>query len=728
MSVVYENGVTYRLRWTAFVTIILGAFPTIRLGAQPSMGSASTGLHYPPAHVGERTDTYFGTTVRDPYRWLEDSDSPETRTWVRAEDSLTFGYLRTIPERAAIKRELTRTWNFPKYSAPQREGGKLFFTENTGLQYQNVAYVQDSPSAPRRVLLDPNTLSADGHITGSVFGASPDGRYVAWASGSGGSNWYELHVRTVATAHDLTDRIRWLRFGSFAWSNDNRGFFYSGYDRPSGGHALTALSRGQKLKYHRLGTPQSADVVVYERPDEPLLLIDGTVTADGRYLLIDLNQGSHVANRVYYKDLGDPQQPTLAAPMVKLLDDRDATYRFIEHDGPTFYFETDRDAPRGQVIAIDITHPATRRTVIPESADALASVSVRMIGGRLVAEYLHDAHTLIRMFTLDGAPAGELPLPGIGSARVARDSKPGDSTFYYEFSSFLSPLSIYRYDLRTGTGTLYRAPHVDFDPSAYETTQVFFQSKDGTRIPMFITARKGLTLDGSHPTLLSGYGGFSSSSTPYFQPGVLEWLKLGGIYAVAGLRGGGEYGKAWHEAGMLANKQHSFDDFIAAAEYLIKTGYTSTPKLAIQGESNGGLLVGAVLTQRPDLFGAALPGVGLMDMLRYHTFTIGSHWVSEYGSSADSAQFRTLYAYSPLHHIKPGTAYPPTLITTADHDDTVVPAHSFKFAAALQAAQAGAAPILIRIETQGGHGGGTTTAKQIDQWTDELAFLVKNIG
>jgi len=687
-------------------------------------------IRYPATRTVDQTDTHFGTTVADPYRWLEDTDSPETTRWVAAQNAVTQAYLATIPQREAIRARLTKLWNYPKYSAPFHEGGRQFFFENSGLQNQSVLYVRDSrdPRAPARVLLDPNTLSPDGTIALSAVAPSPDGALLAYGTSASGSDWQEFHVRDVATARDLPDTLKWIKFSDASWTKDGKGFFYSRYDEPKGGNALTNVNRNQTLYYHRLGTAQSADALIYKRPDRPDWRFDARVTEDGRYAVITVSEGTDPKNRIYYIDLAEPRAPKVTNPVVKLLDAFDALYAFVDNDERTLFFRTDKDAPRGRVIAVNLAapRPSRWRTVIPESKDALESTVV--VGDRFVATYLEDAKSSVRFFDLTtGRPKGGLSLPGVGSATEIT-GKRGDKEFYYTFTSYLHPTAVFRYDLGRERNEPYKVPKIDFDASRYETRQLFVTSKDGTRVPMFVTGRKGLPLDGTNPTLLYGYGGFNVSLTPAFSPATLVWLEMGGVYAVANLRGGGEYGEAWHLAGTKERKQNVFDDFIAAAEYLVREKYTSPAKLGIAGGSNGGLLVGAAMTQRPELFGATLPAVGVMDMLRFHKFTIGWAWTSDYGSADDSTAFAYLRAYSPYHNLKPGTRYPATLVTTADHDDRVVPGHSFKFAAALQAAQAGPAPVLIRIETKAGHGAGKPTSKQIEEAADRYAFLAKNLG
>jgi prolyl oligopeptidase len=685
-------------------------------------------ITYPVARKGEVVDDYHGKQVADPYRWLEDVDSPETRSWVEAENRVTFAYLERIPQRERIRRRLTELWDYPKYGAPFKKGGRYFFFKNSGLQNQSVLYSQTSLTAEPQVLLDPNTLSADGTVALSILAFAEDGRTMVYGTSGSGSDWQEFRVRDVATRQDRRDHLKWIKFSSASWTHDGAGFFYSRYPEPAAGaDALLDVNRNQKVYYHRLGTDQSADRLIYERPDHPDWGFSVEVSADGRYAVYTVWLGTDRRNRVYYQDLGDPKRPRLDAPVVRLLDAFDASYGFVGNSGPTFFFQTDHTAPRGRIIAVDTRRPEPTawRERVPQAVDVIEGSQI--VHNTFVVRSLHDAYSQLRMFALDGKPAGEVKLPTLGSI-VQVTGEPRDTEMFYAFTSFLYPTTIFRHDFTTGSSSVFKAPEISFDPSGYETVQMFYRSKDGTRAPLFLTYKKGLKKDGSNPTYLYGYGGFNVNMTPGFSIGVLGWLEMGGVYAQAVLRGGSEYGEEWHQAGMLDRKQNVFDDFIAAAEYLIAEGYTSPSKLAIGGGSNGGLLVGAVLNQRPELFGAALPAVGVMDMLRFHKFTIGWAWVTEYGSADSVAQFPALYRYSPIHNMKSGTHYPPTLITTADHDDRVVPGHSFKYAATLQAAQAGPAPVLIRIETKAGHGAGKPTAKIIEEQTDRWAFLVHNLG
>ena len=682
-------------------------------------------LTYPTTATTDQTDNYHGTLVSDPYRWLEDVDSPETLDWVKRQNALTFGFLEQLPARKRLQQRLTDLWDYPKAQAPVKHGGRYFQLRNTGLQNQDVLFVSESLSAEPRLLLDPNTLSEDGTVALNAWEASPDGQWLAYATSASGSDWQTWHVRSVDTGQDLPDTIEWSKFSGAAWLHDSSGFFYARYDAPLPGEEFQGTVYFQKLYFHQRGTPQSADVLFYERPDEKEWGFGAQVSEDGRYLIINVWLGTDIRNRVFYRDLQGGE-------VVELISTLEAAYMFTGNDGPLFYFRTDLDAPRGRLIAIDTANPGKEnwRTLIPQAPQMLESV--KLVNEQFVVVYNRDAHHEIWRFGLDGTRLGEIPLPTLGSLNtnfeyVVSGSRP-DQELFYGFTSFLFPLSIYRYDFTTDASACLFAPPLAFDTAGYETRQVFVTSQDGTQIPLFLTHKQGLQLDGQNPTLLYGYGGFSYSLMPSFAISRLAWLELGGVYAQAVLRGGAEYGEEWHQAGMLDNKQNVFDDFIACAEWLIAKKITSTPKLAINGGSNGGLLVGACMTQRPGLFGACLPEVGVMDMLRFHKFTIGWAWVSDYGSADDPAQFKTLYAYSPLHNIKPGTAYPPTLITTADHDDRVVPGHSFKFAAALQAAQAGEAPTLIRIQTKAGHGFGKPTAILIEELADKFAFMVWALG
>ncbi len=679
-------------------------------------------LSYPVTRQTHVVDAYHGQSVADPYRWLEDDNSAETKAWVEAQNRVTFGYLETLPGRAAIRERMTRLYNFERFGVPQREGGRYFFRRNDGLQNQDVILVADSPDAEPRVLLDPNMLSPDGTVALTSYTVSEDGRHMAYGLSRSGSDWQEWRVREVATGSDLPDVLEWVKFSGASWARDGSGFYYSRYDAPADGNRLTAVNEYQKLYFHRLGTPQSGDRLVYERKDRPKWGFSGSVTDDGRYLVITVFEGTDVRNRVFYQDL-----EAAGSPVVELLNDFDASYDFVGNEGPLFWFKTDLDAPRGRLIAVDLRRPgrADWRELVPQDAATLTGAGV--VGDRLVAVYLKDARSQVKLFRVDGTPDGELDLPGIGTVGGFGGRREHRETFF-SFTSYTTPSRVYRYDFDTRSSAVWRSPRVAFDPEDYETTQVWVTSRDGTRLPMFISHRRGVRRNGDNPVLLYGYGGFNISLTPSFSVANLVWMEMGGIYAVPNLRGGGEYGEEWHRAGTKLEKQNVFDDFIAAAGWLVDNGYTRPARMAIHGGSNGGLLVGACMTQRPELFGACLPAVGVLDMLRFHQFTIGWAWKSDYGSSENPDEFAALLAYSPYHNLRPGTCYPPTMITTADHDDRVVPAHSFKFAARLQEVQACANPALIRIETRAGHGAGKPTAKIIEERSDMWAFLVRHLG
>lgn len=683
----------------------------------------------------DHVDEYHGTVVPDPYRWLETDvrESKEVAEWVGAQNRHTFTFLEAIPERDRINQRLTRLWNFEKYGTPFKAGGRIYFHKNNGLQNQYVLYMQESLDAEPQVLIDPNTWSEDGTIALAGTAFSDDGRYVAYSVQDGGTDWRIWRIMEIASRKILEDELRWIKFNTPAWTPDGQGFFYARFPEPEEGAQFQNLNLNHAVYYHRVGRPQAEDVLVFHRPDHPDWGYHCTVTEDGRYLVITAAVGTDDRYRIFYKDLHDP----LAAP-VSLIPTFDNEYSFIGNDGPVFYFQTDLGAPRKRVIAVDLRQvpveldlprnegepaPAIpHRELIPEQAEAIVDVS--LIGNLFVVETLKDAVTQISLYRTNGQFLRNIDFPGIGSASGFA-GRQNDTETFYSFSSFDTPPSIYQYDLYSGESKLIRRAEVDFNPEHYQVQQVFYQSKDGTRVPMFIAHKRGLKLDGTNPTLLYGYGGFNIPLSPSFSISRLAWMEMGGVFAMANLRGGGEYGLEWHKAGTKLQKQNVFDDFIAAAEWLIANQYTSPKKLAIQGGSNGGLLVGACMTQRPDLFGACLPSVGVMDMLRFHKFTAGRYWVDDYGSSDHPEEFQALYAYSPYHNIKPGTCYPATMVLTADTDDRVVPGHSFKFAAALQAAQSCDNPILIRIETRAGHGAGTPTSKTIEELTDQWSFLVK---
>jgi prolyl oligopeptidase len=662
-------------------------------------------------------EDYHGVSVPDPYRWLEDLDSPATRQWVQAQNQLTFSFLARIPQRKQVAQRLQELWNYERYSTPFQRGGHYFYFYNPGLKPQSLLYVTEDIHQPGRVLLDPNTLSPDGTVALSGTAPSPDGRFLAYSTSEAGSDWQTWRVRHVATGEDLPDLLRWTKFTGVAWLADASGFFYAGYDAPPPGQEKVAVNYNQKLFFHRLGTEQEQDELVYARPQDPQWQFSPEVTDDGRFLVITIRVGTDRRKRIYYKDLSKRD-----GSVEELLDAFDASYNFVDNAEERFFFLTDKDAPKGRLVAVDLQNPGELQTIIPETEETLQAVT--RVGDVFLARYLHHATTRVAAYSLDGKPLGTVALPGLGTAAGFSGSRFDRETFY-TFTSFLTPGTVYRLDVKTLASEPIFVPKIPARLEDYITEQVFVSSPDGTQVPMFITHRKNWRKDGTNPTLLYGYGGFNISVTPSFSPRTIAWLELGGAYAVANLRGGGEYGEAWHQAGMGKNKQKVFDDFIACAQWLIAQGITSPSKLAIHGASNGGLLVGAVMTQRPELFAAAVPAVGVMDMLRFHKFTIGWAWVSEYGSAEDPEMFPVLYRYSPLHNIKDGVCYPATLITTADHDDRVVPSHSFKFAARLQRAQGCGNPVLIRIETRAGHGAGKPTSKQIEEATDMLAFLTQ---
>ena len=681
-------------------------------------------LKYPDTKRGPQVDDYHGTKVADPYRWLEDDvrTSKDVADWVEAENKVTNAYLESIPQREPIRKRLTELWNYEKYSAPFKEGGKYWFTKNDGLQNQSVLYVQDKLGAEPRLVLDPNTWSKDGTVALAGLDISPDGKHMAFGKAEAGSDWAVWRVMDLATGKILDDELRWIKFSSPTWSRDNTGFWYGRFPEPTKGQEYQRLAFNQKIYWHAVGTPQSEDKLVYERPDHPDWGFGATATEDGKYLVVSAWIGTDHRDRVVYKDLSDPK-----GAFADIIPHFDNAYTYLGNDGPSFYFRTDLNASRHRIIAIDVRDPDPKKfkEIVAESGDNMTGAS--LIGNEFIASYLKDARSEVKVYKIDGALVRKVELPGVGTASGFGGQRKETETFY-SFSSFATPPSTYRYDLATGNSELLRRSNVKFDPADYEVSQVFYKSKDGTIIPMFVSHKKGLKLDGTNPTLLYGYGGFNISMTPAFSISKLQWMEMGGIYAVANIRGGGEYGKDWHQAAVKLNRPKAYEDFIAAAEFLIKEKYTSTPKLAIQGGSNGGLLVGACMTKRPDLYGACLPAVGVMDMLRFHKFTAGRYWVDDYGSSDDPEQFKVIYSYSPYHNLKQGVKYPATLVTTADTDDRVVPSHSFKFISELQHDQGGTAPVLARIETRAGHGAGRPTTKVIEEVADQWAFLVKNLG
>lgn len=683
--------------------------------AQPEFG-------YPLAARGAQLDTYHGTAVEDPYRWLERVDDPRTRQWVKSENALAQPYLEAIPAREAIKQRLTQLWNYERYEIPVQRAGRYFYRRNDGLQNQSVLYVADSLQAQPRVLLDPNTLSKDATIALGEIVPSPDGKVLAYSLSDGGTDWRTWHFRDVASGTDLPDVLRFIKFALVSWTADSRSVYYARYPLRADGSGDDGKQR--EVYWHKMGTAQEVDERVFKVVDHPTRNPYAAVSDDGRYLILGLYDGSQ-SSGIYYRTLGPDGAPS--GEVVRLFDTFEADYEFVAEIDDTFYVHTTAEAPNSQLIAVPATSAERKnwRAVIPQSADAMIATSI--VGGRIFAQYLQDAHSVVRATDLNGNALYEVKLPGFGQASGFYGDVKDNETFF-TYTDFLTPQSVSRLDVATGEVTLFRAPKLAVDTGAYVTQQVFYRSKDGTRVPMFIASKRNLVKDGQTPVMLYGYGGFNLAQQPQFSVPVLVWLEMGGAFAVANLRGGSEYGEAWHSAGTKLQKQNVFDDFIAAAQFLIDEKYTSTPKLAIRGRSNGGLLVGAALTQRPDLFGAALPAVGVLDMLRYHTPSANARqWSSDYGLSENEAEFRAMYAYSPVHNVRPGTCYPPTLVTTADHDDRVVPWHSYKFAAQLQRAQGCSNPVLLRVETRAGHGTGKPVWMEIEDFADQWAFLVKTL-
>ena len=695
-------------------------------GGRLSPHAPEGGLAYPVATKGDVVDDYGGTKVQDPYRWMEALDSKDVAEWVAASNAVTDPYLARLPLRGHFNTRLTELWNYPRVSVPVVEGGRLFYTRNTGLQRQSPLFVRANVTAPPELVIDPNVISEDGSVSLSDWQPSPDGRLLAYGLSEGGADWTTLRVRDIASGKDLPGEVHWVRFSPIAWTNDSKGFYYSRYPEPPKNKVLEAALSGHALYYHRVGTPQARDTLVYERKDLPGWIINGEVTEDGRYLVVMMYEGAENKNSLYYADLERAGAPRIDARVTPVMSVNDAEYWPIGNRGSTLYLRTDKDAPNRKIIAVDLgsSAPGTWKTVVGERKEAIENVAV--IGGRIVAQYLVDVQSRLLLFGLDGAPAGEVSLPGAGTVGTIRGREDAPD-IWYSFTSPLVPSSVYVFDRQDQKSQPFEAATPAFDASQFETRALFATSKDGTRVPFFLTARRNLPRNGNNPTMLYGYGGFSVSTLPAYRQDLPAWLERGGVWVTAAMRGGAEYGEAWHKAGMLEKKQNVFDDFIAVAEQLVTDKYTSPSRLGIMGGSNGGLLVGAVMEQRPDLFGVALPAVGVMDMLRYDKFTGGALWVTEYGSASNPAQFPFLIKYSPVQNIKPGTCYPATLITTADHDDRVVPSHSFKFAAALQAAQGCAKPVLIRVEVQGSHGY-RPTDKLIAERADQWAFAAEQLA
>ncbi|MDX5346073.1 MAG: prolyl oligopeptidase family serine peptidase [Hymenobacteraceae bacterium] len=687
--------------------------------AETPAPAAAPELDYPETKKVEQVDEYHGTSVRDPYRWLE-THTEEVDQWIQAQNKVTFNYLEQIPFREQIRERLTQIWNFPKYSAPVKKGNNYYFYKNDGLQNQSVLYVQKSLEAEPEVFLDPNKFSEDGTTSLTTLSFSNDNKYVAYGTSGGGSDWNTFYVMDVNNRKQLSDKLEWIKFSGASWFKD--GFFYSRYDAPTDGNKLAKKNEFHKVYYHKVGTPQSQDKLIYEDKTKPLRNFYVQTTDDERYLVMNMTEGAGSANALYYKDLKDPK-----STIKPIIDNFESDNNVVDNIGDKLLVRTNKNAPRYRLVLIDPKKPQEQnwKVVVPESQNVLTGVS--HVGGRLIASYMKDATSEVVVYDINGKQLNRVELPTIGTVGGFSGKKDDKETFF-TFTSFVYPTTIYKYTVADNKVELFRKTEVDINPDNFETKQVFYTSKDGTKVPMFIVHKKGLKLDGNNPTYLYAYGGFNISLTPSFSVTNLLWLENGGVYAMPNLRGGGEYGESWHKAGMTPNKQNVFDDFIAAGEYLVKEGYTNSDKLAISGRSNGGLLVGATMTQRPDLAKVALPGVGVLDMLRFHKFTIGWAWVPEYGSSDNPAQFENLYKFSPLHNIKEGVKYPATMVTTADHDDRVVPAHSFKFISTLQEKGAPGNPYLIRVDVKAGHGAGKPTSLQIQEWADIWSFVYYNMG
>ncbi len=676
---------------------------------------------YTKARKDDIVDEYHGTKVPDPYRWLENADTEETREWVEMQNSLTDAFLNSSSDKDSIKDHLTRLWDYPKYSVTRKEGDRYFFSKNDGLQNQPVLYMQHDLNGTPVKILDPNELSDDGTVSVDSEDYSHDGRLIAYKIATAGSDWHEIRIRDIDSQKDYDEILKWCKFTGAAWKHDKSGFYYSRFPE-AGTVPEEDASKYNRVFWHTLNTPQTRDRLVFERPDIKELTFLPFTTEDGNYLILNAFSMAGPKNRVYYRRMDSDGE------FVRLIDDENNSFRFIDNTGSLFYFKTDLDAPKGRIIAVDIDNPERDRwmEIVPECDDSLSmTISVN---NTFVCVYLHHAHHIAKIYGHDGTFIRDLELSGLGSISSLSAQSRGTELFF-TFTSFLCPSSTFRYDFITDTLALFRKSALKFDPSGFETTQVFYHSKDGTKVPMFLTHRKGIELDGNNPALLYGYGGFSIDVTPFFSVANLLWIVNGGIYAVANIRGGSEYGEEWHEAGMRDKKQNVFDDFIAAAEWLIAHRYTSSRRLAIAGGSNGGLLVAACLCQRPDLYGAVVCEVPLTDMLRYHRFTVGHYWIGEYGDPDRNADdFATLIAYSPLHNVKSGTAYPALLVNTADHDDRVVASHAKKFVAAIQCAYDDRNPVLLRVQTKAGHGMGKPTLKVINERSEVLAFLFKVFG
>lgn len=682
-----------------------------------------TAYAYPATSRGDVSETLFGVAVADPYRWLEDDVrvNPQVADWVAAQNAVTDSYLAALPGREALKARMTQLYNYERFGLPQKAGSHYFYSRNDGLQPQSVLYVREGLTGEGRVLIDPNLWAKDGATALAEWVPSEDGKFLLYAIQDGGSDWRTVKVMDVATGKDVSDEIKWVKFSALSWAKDGSGFYYSRFPEPKAEGAFQDLNRDQAVYFHKLGTAQSADVLVHATPEDPELNNTAHVTDDGQWLIAYASKGTDARYNIW-------AYPITAGGMGKpilLFGDFAHSWGYIANEGNRFIFQTNKDAPRERLVSIDITNPSAITEIVPEKPATLAGAS--RVGDRLILSYMQDAKSVIEMVDMGGKPVGEVDLPAIGSA-AGFGGRPSDSESFYAFYSFARPSTIYRFDSNTGKSEIFIAPKLAFNPDDYQVEQRFFASKDGTKVPMFVVMKKGLERQGGSPTLMYGYGGFAVPLTPMFSPTWLSWMEQGGVLAMINLRGGGEYGKAWHDAGRLLNKQNVFDDFIGAGEYLIAEGITRKGGLAIEGGSNGGLLVGAVTNQRPDLFAAALPAVGVMDMIRFPKFTAGRYWVDDYGNPEKEADFRNLLAYSPYHNVKAGAQYPAILVTTADTDDRVVPGHSFKYIAALQAAEIGDQPHLIRIETRAGHGSGKPVDKIIAEASDKYSFAAYFTG
>ena len=718
------------LAWRSAIPVFAPALAATLLGS-PAIATAqqSESPPYPATRTVDTVADFHGTRIADPYRWLESIDSADVTVWVRAQNAVTLPYLAALPGRDALKQRLTTLFNFPRTGVPFWQGGRWFYTRNSGLQRQNVWYSRPTLDGPARVEIDPNELSPDGSVQLSAFAPSPKGRFVAYGLSEGGADWITFYVRDLATETNTADTVLWARFTDLSWTQDDKGFFYSRFPTPPPGEELKAKLEHQALYYHRLGTPQSQDLRIYARPDHPAWFVNGGTDETGRYLCVLTSKGTD-RNELYLADLGSPVKPNLRAPIRPVVTGHDANYWPLGVVRGRLYIQTDKNAPNRRIVSVPVgtLDPRSWTTVLAESDTPIESAS--LVAGKLAVLSLQDVASVVRLHSLDGARAREVSMPGIGSASglLGRFDRP---ELFYSYTSPLSPTTVFLYDAKTGASRPFEPPTLTFDPERFETERLFYRSKDGTRVPLLVTHRRDMVKNGGNPAMLYAYGGFAVSITPSFSPAVIAWVEQGGVYAVANIRGGGEYGERWHQAGMFQRKQNVFDDFIAAAEYLVREKYTTPRKLAINGGSNGGLLVGAAMTQRPELFGAAVPQVGVMDMLRFHEFTGGTAWTTEYGTPTDSAAFEYLRRYSPLHNIKPGICYPPTLVTTADHDDRVVPSHSYKFTATLQAAEASVPgcgnPALLRVEAQGSHGY-RPLDRRIAEWADIWAFAARHTG